>query len=216
MHKYLMSPVCWVIFSFCFTLTLALTPVVMHFAGRIGAVDGGGYRRINHKPIPLMGGLAIAIPFFLVCFLGLVGGTDMLDSVSRYSSHFWAIALGGVGIVLVGLYDDIKGMRARSKLGWQVGIACVVVLSGEVITSLSIPFFPKIELRWALGATLTLIWIVGVTNAFNIVDGMDGLSSGLALFGAIAMAIIASIHGMTFAVLLSLALAGSLLAFFNV
>jgi UDP-GlcNAc:undecaprenyl-phosphate GlcNAc-1-phosphate transferase len=190
-----------------------LTPAVIKFARAIKAVDRGGYRKIYEGAMPLLGGLAIAVPFLAVCVLGMLRITGMMESIGSQRRDLLVLAAGGAAILAVGIFDDAHGMRARTKLFYQCLIALFVAMAGNAITSLELPLVGRIELGQIAGTVLAMLWIIGIINSVNLVDGMDGLASGLALIAAIALGILAALNGSTFVVLLSITLAGSLLAF---
>jgi len=211
--SYVTSPTCWVIFWGSMLATTCLTPLVMRVAHKIGAVQGVEYRKIHQGTIPLIGGLAIALPFLAVVFGSFTSTTGMFAVVQ---SRHWDLVVLGVGciaIVALGIVDDVFGLRARFKLLGQIAIALFVATSGSGIESLNLPVIGNFYLGDVAGTLLTVFWIVGVTNAINLIDGMDGLAAGVALIASVAFAIIAAVNGATFVVLLCIALAGSLIAF---
>jgi UDP-GlcNAc:undecaprenyl-phosphate GlcNAc-1-phosphate transferase len=164
--------------------------------------------------MPLLGGLGIALPFISVCLLGVAGPTGMLARLEKQKTDLIILAIGSSAILGLGLLDDIRGrLRVRYKLLAQLLVALFVCFSGRAIDTITLPALGRIELGLVLGAALTIFWIVGLTNAFNMIDGVDGLAAGVALISSIALAIISAINGATFVVLLCVALAGSLLAF---
>lgn len=215
-------------------LTAILTPLVIRFARRAGAIDRGGYRRVFSGDIPLLGGLGIAVPV-LICYVGFaVAGSlivrnwrlisrinqDWLDPLmnfasgrSEYSSSFIILAVGGVAILLLGLLDDIKGMRSRVKLIGQIFVAVFICASGYYLQSIYIPLIGAVELGPGLGIVVSIIWIVGLINAFNLIDGLDGLATGIALIASIALVVLGATTGNCFIVLTCSILAGSLAAF---
>jgi UDP-GlcNAc:undecaprenyl-phosphate GlcNAc-1-phosphate transferase len=213
--EYFTSPTCWAILLGCFAATSLLTPVVMVFAHWLGGVEGGGYRKIHKSPTPLLGGLAIAIPFIAVALASLSEKTGLFRAVGGQAWDFVVLAGGGAAITALGVFDDVRGMRARYKLLGQILIATLVAFSGYAIGAINIPLVGVISLEHfaGLGSLLTILWIVGITNAVNIIDGMDGLATGVSLIAAASLAAVAGINGSPFVVLLCVALSGSLLAF---
>jgi UDP-GlcNAc:undecaprenyl-phosphate GlcNAc-1-phosphate transferase len=210
--------------------TALLTPGVMWFARKIGAVDRGGYRKVYRGEMPLLGGLSIAVPltFFSLCVavLGSLVVANWRWVWFHYEAHFntlfsfatergdWLLlAVGGLGIVALGLVDDTRGMRARWKLLGQVVVAVYVCFTGHVFTSLSLPLVGTLEFGPMVGALLTVFWIVGLINAFNLIDGIDGLASGVALIGAGALVVLGLLQGNVFVASAGALLAGCLLGF---
>jgi UDP-GlcNAc:undecaprenyl-phosphate GlcNAc-1-phosphate transferase len=211
-------------------VTFVLTPGVMRFARHIDAVDRGGYRKVFEGAMPLLGGLGIAIPFILGALACGVGGYLVIGNwqwvQANYREHFdvlltlaggrqdlITIAIGGVGIIAIGLVDDTRGLRPKWKLLAQVGVALFVCFAGHVFTKLTIPFLGVVDFGVMGGRLLTMLWIVGLINAFNLVDGIDGLASGIAFIASMALLALSIIQGNIFVAMVSAALAGSLLGF---
>ncbi|NQU44175.1 undecaprenyl/decaprenyl-phosphate alpha-N-acetylglucosaminyl 1-phosphate transferase [bacterium] len=210
---YLTSPTCWALLLGCFLATSLLTPLVTSFAHRIGAVDKGGYRKIFKGTMPLLGGLTIAIPFVGVCVLGLFKATFMFGTIQEMRWDLLSLVIGSAAIVGVGIVDDTWGMKPRTKLAFQSMIALFVAVSGHTVETLSLPLLGEVYLGSVVGTIFTVVWIVGMINAFNLIDGVDGLATGVGLIGSVGLAILSMVGGHTFVALLSLALAGSLAAF---
>ena len=211
---YISSPTFWVIGIGCLLCTLMLLPLVMKLALRIGAVDHEGHRRVyKGDGMPLLGGLAIGIPFIAVCLLAFLGITNMFGTIQHHQRGLIALATGCLGIIILGVVDDKIGLNARAKFTFQVALALVVCFAGYVIREIYIPFFGRIHINDFLGVILTLVWIVGLTNAYNLIDGMDGLAAGLALIASVGLAFISLLNGSTLPALLCVALCGSLIPF---
>lgn len=194
-------------------------------------MDRGGYRKVFEGAMPLLGGLAIAGPLVLIgaasalsgylIFLNweyiLVHHSEYFDPLFDFSyAARWealVLTLGGAGILALGLIDDTRGMRARYKLAGQVLVALFVSVMGFAVSNITLPFVGSISLGLPLGILLTALWIVGLINAFNLIDGVDGLASGIALVGALSLVALSVIQGNAFVTLAGAALAGGLLAF---
>jgi N-acetylglucosaminyldiphosphoundecaprenol N-acetyl-beta-D-mannosaminyltransferase len=190
--------------------THLLTPHAMRLARWLGAVDVGGYRKQYRGEIPLLGGLAVAIPFILVClYLAL----DKALALEQRPSYCLSLAVACSAMALLGAADDIYNLRAKTKLIWQVLIALLLCGYGHAIPRLAIPFVGTLELSGMTSVIVTVVWLVALTNAFNLIDGVDGLAAGLGLVSALGFAALAAVMGNVFVVFLSLALAGSLIAF---
>ena len=190
-----------------------LTPVVRRFALKHHLFDDHvSARKIHGRPIPRLGGVAIAAGFYAP-LLGLlleargVGG-------QFYASTYKAFAflLGGVGICALGLFDDIRGSGAGKKFLAQFAIAGALYYVGFRIDVLSLPFVGTVHLG-ALSLVFTLLWIVGVINAMNLIDGLDGLAAGVGLFGVATTFVMAASRGDAIMMLFMAGLAGSLLGF---
>ncbi|MBE7031091.1 MAG: undecaprenyl/decaprenyl-phosphate alpha-N-acetylglucosaminyl 1-phosphate transferase [Ruminococcaceae bacterium] len=193
-------------FSLAFAVSLAATPLVKSLAYKIGAVDvPKDARRVHKTPIPRLGGLAIFYGF-LVAVLSF----SVIDTQLR------GILIGTLLIVGVGMVDDVKQLSAKIKLLVQLVAACITVFHGVEITALSVPEFLAeggiVPLGW-LAAPITVIWIIGVTNAVNLIDGLDGLAVGVSSIATFSLFFIAILAGETRVAILAAALAGGCIGF---
>ena len=167
-----------------FLVALVTTPVVKSFAYKVGAIDVPKDNRRMHKtPIPRMGGLAIFLGFF-ISMLMFVKLTPQLRSM----------LLGAVIIVVLGVLDDIYALPALPKLLVQIAAALVAVLGGNQIVVLSNPNIFSSDPYWELGILsipISVLWIVAITNAVNLIDGLDGLACGVSTISSLTMLVIA-------------------------
>lgn len=212
MLHYLMNPTVWLFFIAAFGCTVILTPLVIWLARLVGIVEKGDHRRINVKETPLMGGLAIAIPFVVACCLGFTKSFAVFFH-GIIPQDILILVVGCISITALGVIDDAFYLRARIKLLVQVLIASLIFVSSHTLTHIYVPFIGEVTFSAWIGGTLSIIWIVGLINAFNLIDGIDGLASGVALIAAITLAILGAIVGNVFVMVLFLALGGSLLGF---
>ena len=175
----------WVAAAMVTAMVVALitTPVVKSLAFRVGAVDvPKDNRRMHDHPIPRMGGLAIFFGFLLSVLIYV-----------ELTPELTGMLLGGVIIVVLGIFDDIYALGAKFKLMVQIAAALVAVLSGNVIEVLSNPNVFSSDLWWELGwlaYPVTIIWIVAITNAVNLIDGLDGLACGVSTISSLTMLVI--------------------------
>ncbi len=192
-------------------VTLALTPLVKRLALVVGAVDHPGGRRKVHEPqIPRLGGVAI----FFAVIISLVLGHWIFPAESRRlasSEMLWLLAAAGC-VFLLGIYDDIRGAHAPLKLTVQVGAAALLYFSGERISAISTPFGWMVTLG-VFSLPFTVLWLVGLTNGINLLDGIDGLATGVAAIASLTILLVALGQGKTPVALLAAALLGSLLGF---
>ena len=155
-----------------FGITFIVTPVVKSFAKQLGAIDMPDKERHLHAhPIPRMGGLAIFIGFFLSVLLFV-----------NITTQVRGILLGAILIVVVGAIDDVLNLNAWLKFGIQILAAVVAVLHGVIINVLSNPLLMTNQQALTVGilaVPVTILWIVGVTNSVNLIDGLDGLACGV-------------------------------------
>jgi len=165
-------------------VTLITTPVVKNLAYKFGAVDvPKDARRMHSHPIPRMGGLAIYLGFMLSTILFLP-----LEEQVR------GMLLGATILVILGIFDDIYALPAKPKFFIQIVAALIAVLNGNVITHLSNPNLFSSNPYWSLGVLsipISVLWIVGITNAVNLIDGLDGLACGVSTISSMTMLVIA-------------------------
>jgi len=187
-------------------VTLLLTPLLRETARKIGMVDQPNARRINKTPIPRGGGVSIFVAFHLV--LGVLV-LAMGGPISRSVSFFWQgrFLLASGLLVVIGLVDDQRGMKPVMKLSGQIAVALILYFSGVRVGGILVAFPP-----W-LDCLVTVFWIVGAVNAFNLIDGLDGLAAGLALIAAAGMAGALLFTGRSADTLPYLVLAGACLGF---
>jgi UDP-GlcNAc:undecaprenyl-phosphate GlcNAc-1-phosphate transferase len=203
-------------------LSLVATPIVVRVAVRIGAVDQPNHRRVNASPVPRGGGVAVAFAFLLVAGVVVVLNEQMdlvKDRVGIDAAEFLGVMLGGSVAMLLGLLDDVFQLRARWQLLTQLGVAAIPVAAGVVPIFLNNPVGPgTIPLVSPFGAGFTVVWILGMINSINFIDGLDGLSTGIALIAALTLGVISfttaiGVTGQPMVGVLCFVLAGSLLGF---
>ena len=189
-----------------FVVSFLMCPMVKSFAYKIGAIDvPKDNRRMHKKPVPRLGGLAI--------FLGFI--VSMLLFV-KIDHQMQGILLGASIIVVLGVVDDMSPLRAYFKFCVQIFAALVAVFHGVVIQTLSNPNVfaesPYWDLGW-LAVPITVLWIVGITNAVNLIDGLDGLACGVSTISAISMLVIALLVSEGDVALVMASLVGACLGF---
>jgi UDP-GlcNAc:undecaprenyl-phosphate GlcNAc-1-phosphate transferase len=187
-----------------YLIGVCLVPLVISFSKKEGLVDVPNERKIHTKPISRIGGVAIWASTMLT-FLCLV-----FMSYYPYGSLLSGILLGGSLMFLLGLIDDIYNLDAKFKLFLQISIATLVYFLGVQINT--IPFFGDIGI---FSYPITLLWIVGISNALNFIDGVDGLAGSIVTINAVTLAIIAVAMNPPnpISALIGFILAGSMLAF---
>jgi len=190
-------------------LSAILTPLVARIAVAIGAVDMPGYRKIHTAPIPRLGGLSVVTSITVV----LVGAPLLSGGHWQLPPHLaTGLAMGVLPVFLISLLDDVRSVSARYKLLAHTLGAIVAVSFGISLGPVVHLFGTPIHIG-LLAAPLSVLWIVGVTNAFNIIDGLDGLSAGLALISAAGMAAVFMLVGESGMGGVALVLAGALAGF---
>jgi UDP-GlcNAc:undecaprenyl-phosphate GlcNAc-1-phosphate transferase len=184
-------------------LVLLLTPIVRHMALRVNAVDHPNDRKIHSKVMPRMGGLSIFISFWITVLL-----------TQKMTLGLWGFFSGSMLILIIGVLDDVKGVSPKLKLLFQVLAAICAMAAGIKVSFLTNIFFGDVVILGWLSYPVTLLWIVGVTNAVNLIDGLDGLAAGISAIAALTIGIIAWMEGMpamgTLALILAVAIVGFL------
>lgn len=184
-----------------FIAAFVMTPYVIKLAVKVGAVDKPNHRKVHTKVMPRLGGLAIYFSF-LVGFLIFLPET--LEA--------WPILAGATIIVIIGIIDDIKEVTPKVKLAGQILAAVVTVFSGIQIEFITLPNGNIIEFGY-FAIPLTILWIVAITNAINLIDGLDGLAAGVSSIILLTFSGLALSMGNPFVALLGFMLFGSTLGF---
>jgi UDP-GlcNAc:undecaprenyl-phosphate/decaprenyl-phosphate GlcNAc-1-phosphate transferase len=184
-------------------LVLVLTPLVARLAPRIGGVDYGGDRpRVHTRPVPRIGGVAIVVAI-------LAAAAIWADIDGAYAGM-----LLGTGLVaIVGLYDDIRGLRPSAKLLTVTVVALIPVLGWDLrIEHVTLPFLGDHDVGWA-SVPLTLLWVAFLANLVNLIDGMDALAAGIVAIASGSFALLAVSFGRADAAVLAAIVCGATLGF---
>lgn len=189
-----------------------VTPIVRWLAFRWGAIDLPDPRKVHQQPMPRLGGIAIFVGFSFP-WTGFYLINNRVSAIfQNYEKLFFALMLGAAAMLVLGIVDDIKSLRARPKFIVQILTAVGLYFGGYRINVLSNPFGDPIVLGW-LSLPVSVLWIVGITNAINLLDGIDGLAAGVTACIALSLALINIIGGNVIVALLTLCLAGACLGF---
>ena len=204
MFDYLIS------FLIAFAVSFLMVPVVRSFALRFNLVDIRDDRKVHNKVVTRFGGVAIYLGFII----GMGASFFMPSGLGFTDLAPLARLITGITIIfLLGIYDDTKGANAVIKLSVQV-LAAVFMVSGSfLISRINVPLFGVVEMGH-LSGPITVLWIVGITNAINLIDGLDGLAGGVVAISAIGLSlsfIVTGIYSLPVFVLITLA--GSTAAF---
>jgi len=184
-----------VVFALALVVAAALTPVAGRAASRLGFVDHPAPRKLHRRPIPLMGGVAI----WIAVLAGLLVYPDRFEL-----RQLGGLVLGATWISFWGLWDDHRPLGAAVKLAGQVVALVPLLLTGVVV---ALPVEPWVNL------VLTSVWVLGITNAMNLLDNMDGLASGVGAVGAAWFLLLATLNGQFLVGALAAALVGACLGF---
>ena len=192
------------------------TPLVRKLATHVGMVDEIGERRMHEQPKPRIGGIAVFLGFAFALFsvLGYLIARNALHDFDKIHDVI-GMLFGGTLILMVGIWDDIMGMRPRNKFIAQIVVAGISLLYGFVIKDVENPFHRGDYIHFAVpwNYALSLVWYIGMMNAINFIDGLDGLLSGLTAISGFSLAIIAVGHGHPELSLVLAALVGGALGF---
>ena len=200
-------------------LSLLITPAIARLAHRTGAVDHPNERRVNDAPIPRGGGVAVALAFLVVSGILIVTNerSELLpDPRALDAPEFVALLVGGALATILGALDDAFQLRARWQMLGQLALAGVAVVSGVTVSYLNNPVGPgEINLSGPFTIGFSMLWVVGMINSINFIDGLDGLSSGIALIAAATLGLISFTPAVNAPMvgILCFVLAGSLLGF---
>ena len=175
-----------------FFIGILLTPLVRILAFKIDAVDYPNARRINKKPMPSAGGLAVVIAFSITSLIMMPNIVQVTFRGETYFDYIWPVVLGGGVVALTGLIDDVKELSPLPKLlGIVVAASLIWLLTDFRLNDFKIPFGgPHLFFPPWLSFILTLIWIVSITNAVNLMDGLDGLVSGVSIISLLTMGVV--------------------------
>ncbi len=208
----------FLVFLTSLAICLITTPFVIKLANKYNIVDKPDTRKIHKEPIPRIGGLSIIISvlftsLFYLAFLYIFDPNFLVLKYFKYKfTQIVGLVLSFIIILITGILDDIKELSAIKKLFIQILIANILFFTGtkvEFFTFNSI----IISLNEIISYVFTILWVVGLMNAINLLDGLDGLLSGVAFIISITLGILAIINGQTVLAIIIFSLAGALLAF---
>jgi len=180
-----------------FILTLILTPLLIKFSYKKKILNYPNTNSIHKKPMPVLGGAVIFSVFFIVAL------------AMKSTEHLFPLFLASLPIIISGVYDDVKGLKASQKLLVQLLSSLILISFGVIIVKIAIPFGPVLELG-VFSMPVTVFWFILMLNLINVMDGMDGLAAGLS--SIIFFVLLSFMWGSVTAVQL-LILLGSTLAF---
>ena len=192
-------------------LSIVLTPIIRDRIGALGFLDHpDGQRKKHSGPMPRVGGIAIALSYvgtFAIAFLLPFSFTGILHGALP---EIWKLGAVAAVVFLTGVVDDLRGLNAKQKL---CGILAASVLAYFAGIRVDLHQFPALAAYPWIGFLVTVIWLAGCTNAFNLIDGMDGLAAGVGLFASVTMLVAALVQGNVPLALATMPLVGCLLGF---
>ncbi|MGK7937285.1 MAG: glycosyltransferase family 4 protein [Xenococcaceae cyanobacterium] len=193
------------------TVVLWTIPDVKTVGLKLGIVDRPNARKIHKNPVVRVGGVSIFIgAISALLIIWRLGGFAMVSP--HQEGEIGAVILGSIAFFFIGLADDLFNLTAISRLIMQVAVATICWFMGVRIDFLSVPFDSLIQIGW-LSLPITVMWLVGMANAINWIDGVDGLAAGVSGIAAVVMLIVTLFMNQPGAALIAAALAGGALGF---
>jgi len=200
-------------FLLAMSVAAVLTPTVAWAAHRFGLLDQPDFaRKVHVRAIPRLGGIAVVLGMLAPILALTLHENRIAAALFDTTRLVLAFVVGAAGIVGLGIYDDLKGARARLKFVVQIAVAVVMWLAGFRIEAIGGSLGLAVDVG-LLSLPLTVFWFVGVINAVNLIDGLDGLAAGIALIAATALFGVALLSGQVLLALFMAALGGSLVGF---
>jgi UDP-GlcNAc:undecaprenyl-phosphate/decaprenyl-phosphate GlcNAc-1-phosphate transferase len=200
------------VFGFAALIAIGTVPPIRKAAIKMGQVDQPSARKVHHRPMVRLGGVAICTATLGALVTAVNLGWFASLPFDPLIKVFW-IMVGGLGFFLIGLADDFLSLSPFIRLLLQVLIASWVWQTGVRIDFIAVPGLGIVQLLDGISLMLTVVWLTGVVNAINWIDGLDGLASGVSGIAAIAMFVICLFTGQIGEAFVMAALAGSLLGF---
>ncbi len=196
-----------------FAMALVLTPVVARLAVSWGWMDNpDGRRKLHRRPVPAVGGVAVVLGFAVAATVLRWLEEALFPNLVLFHGLSEPLVVAALGISAIGLVDDARGVGPLAKLTAQVAAGVYLYYRGFEVTRISNPFGEPIQLG-VLALPVTLLWLVGMSNAFNLIDGMDGLAAGIAFVSTVGLMIAAAVNTRWEVMLAGAALAGALAGF---
>jgi UDP-GlcNAc:undecaprenyl-phosphate GlcNAc-1-phosphate transferase len=194
--------------------SLVLTPLLRRFCERYRLLDEPrDQRRVHDHAIPRLGGVAIFLSLAIALSILPLVNNLLTQTLRPQLREILVFLLCGSLVLMLGVYDDLRGANAWLKFAGLAGATVLFYILGGRIAGLSIPFVGNVTLPPAIGFVLTLVWVVGVANAFNLIDGVDGLATGSALFSSLVLLTVSLIQGNAAVAVIALVLTGALAGF---
>jgi UDP-GlcNAc:undecaprenyl-phosphate GlcNAc-1-phosphate transferase len=205
----------WLALGTAFVTSFFATPQVRKLALKVGVLDVVDERRMHAEPKPRVGGIAVYLGLASALFvaIGFALHTTIFHGAND-TQDFFGLLFGGTLIMLVGVWDDVMGMRPRNKFIAQIVVAVISMIYGFHIPDFKIPGTEHyVNLPFWIDYPITLVWYLGMMNAINFLDGLDGLLAGVTAISGIFLFAIAAAHGHIGAALVLCALVGGALGF---
>ncbi|MGB6680251.1 MAG: MraY family glycosyltransferase, partial [Candidatus Bathyarchaeia archaeon] len=192
-------------------ISFAITPLIRLLAKKADIYDIPSERKIHSQPVPLLGGIPIFIAFNLTLLIGYLIHNIYIEEF--LSSNWKSLLFCQIIILAIGIYDDIKRLEPGIKFLLQILVGVLLVISGFGIQNISNPITGHTIHLGFLSIFITILWVVGITNALNLIDGLDGLAAGTSLIASITIFTIAFFNQNIGIALIALIIAGAILGF---
>jgi UDP-GlcNAc:undecaprenyl-phosphate GlcNAc-1-phosphate transferase len=189
-----------------------LTPPTGRLALRLGAVSHPGGRHVHQSVVPRLGGVAIYAALLLPLAALFFIDSSVAHTVRAHKWQAGGLLIGATAMALVGVVDDARGLGALPKLAAQLAVGALAFACGFRIDAISVPFLGNLSMG-VFAFPVTLVWIAGIINAVNLIDGLDGLAAGVVLFAGLTNFLIACIDGSVFIGVVTAAMIGAVLGF---
>lgn len=197
-----------IVMAVSFVVSAVALPIAIRLAEAHGWVDSPGKHKRHKRPVPILGGLVLFVSVWVTTVALLILLPEFIHDISGSILY---VFIGSLIILFVGLSDDLSPLSAWIKLAAQVAAGLILYLGGLRVELLSTPY-GSIEVGW-LSVVISIGWVVVLTNAINLIDGLDGLAGGVSLIGAITMVAIGQLYNAGSSLLFLYALIGFLLPF---
>jgi UDP-GlcNAc:undecaprenyl-phosphate GlcNAc-1-phosphate transferase len=198
-------------FCLAFTAAVLFAPAVRFLAVRTGAVDRpDGKRKIHTKPMPRLGGVVIGLAILMAAALYYLINRNITESISATPEKIAGFIGGFIVILGVGVWDDFRGVSPLGKLAWQTVAVIICYATGLRV---DVPFVANEQVAAVLSFPVTWFWLVACINSMNLVDGMDGLASGVAFFAGLVIFILAAVYSKVAVALAAAAMLGGVAGF---
>lgn len=193
---------------------LVITPLVRRLCQRFSLLDvPADGRRVHTVAIPRLGGVAIYLSLMLALSSLLLISNLVTETLAYYSPMFFKVLIPSSLVMLLGVYDDLRGAGAIVKFVGLALIASLFYAMGGRIEALAVPFVGIVHLTPVLSFVLTVFWLVAISNAFNLIDGVDGLATGAALFSSVVILVVALAGGHSVMIVVAIVICGALAGF---
>ena len=193
---------------------LVITPVVRRLCERFKLLDvPADGRRVHTSAIPRLGGVAIYLSLLLALSSLLFVSNLVTESLQFYTPVLLKVLIPASLVLLLGVYDDLRGANAVVKFVGLGLIASLFYAMGGRIEALAVPFVGVVHFPPVIGFVLTVFWLVAISNAFNLIDGMDGLATGAALFSSVVILVVALSGGHLVMSVVTIVICGALAGF---